>query len=197
MSAGPMLAGVDVMKSKFVPVAWVLFAAGLAVAVAACQPAQNAASAGPASGAASGAQPATSAAAGATGSAAGPASAGTANAGGATPSATAASTSADNAVDPVGGKTGERTAAEQQAYDGALTAWKSAASAPQAILYTYFDDAASDLRQVSNPNDNTAVEDLTYLSQLPVTNVPASQEAQAQVYVKYLDTFFNTPGLPY
>jgi hypothetical protein len=55
--------------------------------------------------------------------------------------------------------------------------------------------AASDLRQGSGTGYTKAENELTYLGNLPVTNVPSAQQAKASADVKALDSFFGTPGL--
>lgn len=61
-------------------------------------------------------------------------------------------------------------------------------------MNTYIEQAESDLKKSSGSGYVTAESQLAYLASLPATNVPSSQEARAQQYVKALDIFFGTPG---
>jgi hypothetical protein len=80
-------------------------------------------------------------------------------------------------------------------FSKALTAWKAAASAPQAFMNTYFQQAASDLKESGNSSYDTAVSELTYMASLPDSSLTSAQQAQAHTDSGNLDTFFGTPGL--
>jgi hypothetical protein len=59
----------------------------------------------------------------------------------------------------------------------------------------YLLQAADDLKGSGYPGSATAIDELTYLAQLPPTNDTPTQQANAHTDVKALDTFFGTPGL--
>jgi hypothetical protein len=80
-------------------------------------------------------------------------------------------------------------------FSKALTAWKAAASAPQASLNTYLQQAESDLKESGNSSYDTAVSELSSLASLPNTSLTSAQQAQAHTDSENLDTFFGTPGL--
>jgi hypothetical protein len=80
-------------------------------------------------------------------------------------------------------------------FNAALAQWKLAADAPLAMIDTYFLRAAKDLRGTDDPSYATAISQLTYLGNVPDSNVPAAQQAKAESDAKALDTFFGTPGL--
>jgi hypothetical protein len=117
-------------------------------------------------------------------STAGSASAATAPAG----TGTTAPAASSSAVPPASAK------AQQDGFASAATAWKSAAGAPAATMNTFLQRAADDLKASGNPGYQTAIDELTYLAQLPATNVTSAQRANAQSDVKDLDNFFGTPG---
>ncbi|HEY4463074.1 MAG TPA: hypothetical protein VGN41_10470 [Streptosporangiaceae bacterium] len=62
-------------------------------------------------------------------------------------------------------------------------------------MNSYLFRAADDLRASSRPGYRPAINDLTYLAQLPLTNDTPAQQAQAHADLQALDSFFGTPGL--
>lgn len=107
-----------------------------------------------------------------------------------TPAATDAPTKARSTAAP--------TPAPVKTDDGfskALTAWKAAAAAPTAMMNTYLQQAATDLKASGNSSYNAAISELAYLASLPATGLSSAQVAQAQSDEKELDKFFGTPGL--
>ena len=61
-------------------------------------------------------------------------------------------------------------------------------------MNSYLQQAASDLRDSGNSSYSSAISELTYLANLPVTNVSSSQQAKAQADQQALDRFFGTSG---
>ena len=78
----------------------------------------------------------------------------------------------------------------ERAFASARAAWKSAAAAPAVTINTYLLQAADDLRSSGNSGYRTAINDLTYLANLPATNDTPAQQAQARSDVQALDGFF-------
>lgn len=81
------------------------------------------------------------------------------------------------------------------AFSRALAAWKAASNANAAMMGTYFQQAASDLKESGNSSYSKYISELEYLISLPNTDVPAPQRAQAHADAEDLDKFFGTPGL--
>jgi hypothetical protein len=72
----------------------------------------------------------------------------------------------------------------------ALAAWKALANDPASVLGLAYLTVASDLPT----SDVVQSEELTQLSQIPVTGATPQQMQEAQADVTALDSFFNTPG---
>ncbi|HSZ43028.1 MAG TPA: hypothetical protein VK817_23955 [Trebonia sp.] len=87
------------------------------------------------------------------------------------------------------------TSGQQTGFAAALAQWKQASNAPLAMVDSYFLQAGKDLRGADDPGYSTAIGQLTYLSNVPDSNVPPAQQAKAESDAKALDTFFGTPGL--
>ena len=166
------------MKLRYLPLAGALVAASLTVAACGAQNGTPAAAAPAASHVADTASAAAVAPAG---------TAATAQPATATPAAASGSSS--------DGQTSLTGSAQQGAFANALAAWKAAASAPVATMNGDLAQAAGDLRASGDSGYGTAVNDLTYLANLPATNVSATAQSEAQADVKALDSFFGTPGL--
>jgi hypothetical protein len=62
-------------------------------------------------------------------------------------------------------------------------------------MNVYLLQAANHLRGSGYPGSETAINELTYLAQLPPTDDTPVQKATAQSDVRALDSFFGTPGL--
>jgi hypothetical protein len=60
---------------------------------------------------------------------------------------------------------------------------------------SYLAGAADDLKKADYSGYDTAISELIYLANLPVTNVTSAQQAKAHADVQALDSFFGTPGL--
>jgi hypothetical protein len=86
-------------------------------------------------------------------------------------------------------------APEQAGFASALADWKLAARTSAAEMNNYFLRAADDLRASGRSSYGPAINDLSYLAQLPATNDTPAQQAKAQADVRALDSFFGTPGL--
>jgi hypothetical protein len=87
------------------------------------------------------------------------------------------------------------SSASDQAFASALADWKLAASVSAAEMNNYLRRAAADLRASGRSSYGPAINDLTYLAQLPLTNDTPAQQAKAHADVQALDSFFGTPGL--
>jgi len=62
-------------------------------------------------------------------------------------------------------------------------------------MNTYLLQAADDLKAAGDSSYGTAIDELTYLAQLPATNDTPTQQANAHSDAQALDSFFGTPGL--
>ena len=85
--------------------------------------------------------------------------------------------------------------AKQAGFTSALGAWKNAAAATAATMNGYFQQAADDLSASGYSGYDTAIAQLTYLAHLPATNDTPAQQANAHSDVRALDGFFGTRGL--
>lgn len=77
----------------------------------------------------------------------------------------------------------------------ARAAWKQAASVSEAEMNIYFIRAVDDLRAAHNSRYNAAINELEYLINTPLTDVPPARRAKAEADARALDSFFGTPGL--
>lgn len=98
-------------------------------------------------------------------------------------------------VSPVPG--GTSSGGTSGGFSAARTAWKTAATVPEASMNAYLQQAASDLKAAGNPSYDSAISELTDLASLPLTNLTPAQQAQGHSDVQKLDAFFGTPGLLY
>lgn len=89
----------------------------------------------------------------------------------------------------------ESASPEPSGYTSALAEWKLAAKANAATMNVYLLRAAQDLRAAGRPGYHTAISDLTYLGHLPDTDDTPTQRAKAKVDLRVLNKFFGTPGL--
>ena len=163
------------MRLRFLPLAGILLATGLAVA--ACGTGQES-------------HPA--------------AAPGTGQASSFTPAAPTSATPADTgATAPASDSSGQSAppaspaspSAKQAGFTSALAAWKNAAAANAATMNGYLQQAADDLSASGYSGYGTAIAQLTYLAHLPATNDTPAQQANAHSDVRALDGFFGTPGL--
>jgi hypothetical protein len=81
------------------------------------------------------------------------------------------------------------------AFLAARAAWKQAASTSEAEMNIYFIRAADDLRASRDSSYNAAINELVYLINTPLTDVPHARQAKAEADLRALDSFFGTPGL--
>ena len=81
------------------------------------------------------------------------------------------------------------------AFLAARAAWKQAASTSAAEMNIYFERAAADLRASRDSSYNAAINELAYLINTPLTDVPHARQVKAEADIRALDSFFGTPGL--
>lgn len=81
------------------------------------------------------------------------------------------------------------------AFSAARTAWKTAATVPEASMNAYLEQAASDLRATGNRGYDSAISELNDLASLPLTSLTPAQQARRHSDTQKLDAFFGTPGL--
>lgn len=87
------------------------------------------------------------------------------------------------------------SASAKAAFSAAKAEWKQAAQVPLATTNTYILKAASDLRHAADSGYSTAISQLTYLGNLPNSNLTPTQQAKGEADHKALNSFFGTPGL--
>jgi len=118
-----------------------------------------------------------------------------ANSGTTAPAGLPSATVGGSAGQPVSSVPAESQSARQAEFARALAAWQTAATASAATMNTYLQQAADDLLTVGDASYDVAIAALTFLAILPATNVTTKLRAEAQSDVRFLDSFFGTPGL--
>lgn len=101
----------------------------------------------------------------------------------------------NSGISSASGSSSSSSGSNSAAFSKALAAWKASSNANAAMMGTYFQQAASDLKESGNSSYSKYVSELEYLVSLPNTDVPAAQRAQAHADAEDLDKFFGTPGL--